>query len=84
MTTESEPWIEGGIYSMPSDDGTHAIVKILKLDPEGVHIRVYSNRYAEIPEALDESALYMARVDDPTESLAGRCESSRRVAADVS
>ena len=43
------PWQEGGLYSTPNEDGTYAVLKILKLDPEGVHLRLYAQALAERP-----------------------------------
>jgi hypothetical protein len=52
--------IEGGLYSTPNDDGTYSVIKILKLDDRGVHVRVYSNSFSAHPDTLEEGALYMA------------------------
>jgi hypothetical protein len=63
-------WIEGGMYSTPQDDGTYTVIKILKLDDQGVHIRMYSNVFESLPASIDESTLYMAGVDrGPDEAL---------------
>lgn len=64
-------WREGGLYASRQDDGTYAIVKILKLDESGVHVRVYSNRFDTIPETLDENELYMAGVDHGSDEQLG-------------
>jgi hypothetical protein len=74
LTTCSTPstrdWIEGGLYSTRNDDGTFGIIKILKLDDQGVHVRVYSNRFDSHPATLDESTLYMTGMDGgPGEGL---------------
>ena len=61
--TPSQDWIEGGIYVIPGDDGTFQALKILKLDDDGVHLRLYSNTYDSIPQSIDTSALYMAGID---------------------
>ena len=65
-----EPWWEGGLYSVKAERGGFAIVKILKVDPAGVHIRLYSNHFAQRPSEIDASALYMAGVArKPNEDL---------------
>jgi hypothetical protein len=51
--------VEGGLYSTPNDDGTFSVIKVLKLDDQGVHVRVYSNRFREQPSSVDEGSLYM-------------------------
>lgn len=62
--------IEGGLYYTPSDKGGYSILKILKIDDQGVHVRIYSNKYIEPPKKIDESTLYMAGRDrKPEESL---------------
>ena len=63
-------YVVGGLYSTPHEDGKYAVIKILKIDPEGVHLRMYSNTFAERPHDVDESKLYMAGVDHkPDEAL---------------
>src|ERR1043166_4949138 len=49
-----------GLYSTPNEDGTYSVIKILKLDDRGVHVRVYSNSFSAHPDTLEEGALYMA------------------------
>jgi hypothetical protein len=45
-------------------------MKILKLDENGVHVRLYSNQYQTPPVKVDESSLFMAGVDHkPNETL---------------
>jgi len=61
---------EGGIYSFKNDNGTYSVLKILKLESAGLHIRVYSNQFDSAPTHVDESTLYMAGVDHkPNETL---------------
>jgi hypothetical protein len=63
-------WKEGGLYYSKNDDGSYMVLKILKIDEQGVHVRLYSNRFASPAKGLDESKLYMAGVDHkPDESL---------------
>jgi hypothetical protein len=62
--------VEGGLYSTPNENGTFSVIKILKLDKNGVHVRMYSNQFPEHPGKIDETKLYMAGVDrKPNESL---------------
>lgn len=63
-------WKEGGLYSVEGEKGGYSIVKILKLDIVGVHIRTYSNRFPQRPTDVDVSKLYMAGIDrKPDEEL---------------
>jgi hypothetical protein len=55
--------VEGGLYSTRGETGAFTVIKILELDDEGVHIRSYSNRFAEHPAQLDETTLYLAGFD---------------------
>ena len=56
----SDAWSVGGIYATHDEDGTFGIVKILKVDERGVHLRVYSNKFNSVPQSVDESSLYRA------------------------
>ncbi len=68
--SRSEQWVEGGLYSMPAEEGGYGVLKILKLDDGGMHVRMYSNRFDKPPAKLDESTLYMAGMDrQPGEAL---------------
>ena len=63
-------WKEGGLYSVEGEKGGYSVVKILKLDASGVHIRAYSNRFPQRPTDVDVSKLYMAGIDrKPDEEL---------------
>lgn len=55
---------------MRNESGRYSVLKILKLDPYGVHVRIYSNQFEQHPSKLDETTLYMAGMDrKPNESL---------------
>jgi len=56
-------WMEGGLYVTPRENGAYVPLKILKVDADGVHVRIYSNVYPEVPARIDESTLYMAGID---------------------
>jgi hypothetical protein len=61
---------EGGLYYTPAENGGYSVLKILKLDEGGVHLRLYSNNFAAPPRTIDEDALYMAGIDrKPGEEL---------------
>ena len=53
-------YVQGGLYSVPGEGGKFTIVKILKVDRDGVHLRMYSNTFDQRPTDVDESKLYMA------------------------
>lgn len=52
--------VEGGLYSMLAEQGGYSVFKVLKRDEGGVHVRLYSNRFSEPPQKIDESTLYLA------------------------
>jgi len=69
-TAPDAEWVEGGLYVTANDDASYSVLKILKVDEGGVHVRLYSNRYPVKPEQIDESELYLAGRDrDPQEEL---------------
>jgi hypothetical protein len=53
---------EGGIYVTQQEDGPYQALKILKIDGHGVHLRLYSNLFADLPTHIDESKLYLAGI----------------------
>ena len=62
--------MEGGLYANQFDDGMYIIIKILKVEEDGVHVRMYSNVYESVPKNIDESTLYLAGMDKrPNERL---------------
>lgn len=68
--TKEPQWKEGALYAVPQEDRTFTVVKILKLDDGGVHVRMYSNVFGSLPSKIDESSLYMAGLDHkPNERL---------------
>lgn len=56
--------VEGGLYYLPNEDGIgYHVIKVLKVDAHGVHLRIYSNIFPDVPHQIDESVLYMAGMD---------------------
>jgi hypothetical protein len=62
-----EKLVEGGFYYTPAEKGGYHVLKILKLDERGVHVRLYSNRFPSPPTRVDENTLYLATVHQPEE-----------------
>ena len=50
---------EGGIYQYSNGNGTYSVIKILKVESGGVHVRLYSNLFDSPPTKIDESKLYL-------------------------
>lgn len=62
--------IEGGLYYTPAEKGGYSVLKILKVDDRGVHVRIYSNHFTAPPKKVDEAALRLAGMDHkPDETL---------------
>jgi hypothetical protein len=62
--------VEGGLYYTPGENGGFSVLKILKLDDGGVHVRLYSNHFTTPPTKIDEGTLYMAGMNrKPGEQL---------------
>lgn len=53
----------GDVYSVRSDDH-YKIVKILVVDQDAVHIRVYKNSFAERPTRVDLATLSLGTIHD--------------------
>lgn len=54
---------------MRNELGSYSVFKILKIEDDGVHVRLYSNVYETPPSDVDVSTLYVAekhrRADEP-------------------
>ncbi len=44
--------VVGGLYATPNENGTYSVLKILKLDENGVHVRLYSNQFPTPPSKV--------------------------------
>ena len=62
---------EGGLYAARNDNGSYSVLKILKTDDVGVHVKIYSNQFPTLPAKVDESALYLAGADHKTNETLG-------------
>lgn len=54
---------EGGYYSI-IDGEEFGIAKVLKLDPEIVHVRIYKQHFSQRPRAIDPSQLTLGSILD--------------------
>lgn len=54
---------EGGYYSV-ADGPCFGIAKILKLEPDKVHIRVYKQRFTSRPRSVDIGQLTLGTIHD--------------------
>jgi hypothetical protein len=61
---------EGGLYAFKADNGSYSIMKLLKVESGGVHVKIYSNQFDSPPTQVDESKLYLAGLNHkPNETL---------------
>jgi hypothetical protein len=54
---------EGGYYSI-MDGNVVGIAKVLKLEPEIVHVRIYKEHFPLRPRSIDPSALTLGTIHD--------------------
>lgn len=54
---------EGAYYSI-IDGETFCIAKVLKLDPEIVHVRIYKEHFQQRPRSIDPAALTLGTIHD--------------------
>ena len=61
---------EGGLYAFKADNGSYSVMKLLKVESGGVHVKIYSNQFDSPPTQVDESKLYLAGLNHkPDETL---------------
>ena len=54
---------EGAYYSIIDGD-TFSIAKVLKLEPEIIHVRIYKQHFQQRPRSIDPSALTLGSIHD--------------------
>ncbi len=54
---------EGAYYSIVHGD-EFSIARVLKLEPEIVHVRIYKQHFAKRPRSIDPEALTLGSIDD--------------------
>jgi hypothetical protein len=69
--TQKRDVVEGGLYYTRNENGSYSVIKVLKVDPKGVHVRAYSNQFADPPSAVDETTLYMVGRDRKSDETLG-------------
>jgi hypothetical protein len=55
---------EGGYYSI-ADGDTFSIAKVLKLEPDIAHVRIYKQHFQQRPRSIDPALLTLGKIDDP-------------------
>lgn len=59
----SSELFEGGYYSI-ADGHTFSIAKILKLESDKVHVRIYKQHFVQRPRAIDIAELSLGTIGD--------------------
>ncbi len=68
----------GGLYSVNDGEGDYGVAKILALDEEAVHLRLYKNKFSSHPSTIDSSTLSLGSTDDPSGFGVGHLPLSRK------
>ena len=64
-SAEPDPVRAGALYSVTSEDGAYfQVVKVLAVDPVGVHIRLYKNRFTTRPATVNFGSLSLGSIRD--------------------
>jgi hypothetical protein len=61
--SESITPVEGGLYIYASE-GRYGILKVLKSQPDSVHVRIYKNKYANVPARIEPGSLELGSIHD--------------------
>jgi hypothetical protein len=59
----SNDWRVGALYSTADGKGQFSVVKILVLEPNAVHVRVYKQRFSSRPTSVDPASLTLGKLD---------------------
>jgi hypothetical protein len=54
----------GALYSIENGDGVFSIVKLLAVDGDGVHVRLYKNKFPLRPLPVDPATLSLGSIYD--------------------
>jgi hypothetical protein len=56
--------VVGGLYGARDSDGSFRVVKVLVMDEAAVHIRMYAERFAELPTKISSSELSLGSINN--------------------
>jgi hypothetical protein len=74
----SDVWRIGGLYSTDDGKGQYSVVKILVLEPDAVHIRIYKQRFSSRPASVDPASLTLGKLGDKDGFSIGHLPLSRQ------
>ncbi len=59
-----EEWHPGGLYSIANGNGKFGVVKILVLEANAVHVRIYKQTFRSRPTSVDPKSLTLGGIND--------------------
>ncbi|MCX5793895.1 MAG: hypothetical protein NTY77_00175 [Elusimicrobia bacterium] len=54
----------GGLYSVQDGQGLYRAAKVVAIDEDGIHLRLFKNNWKRRPKAVDSSSLALGTVYD--------------------
>ena len=57
--------VVGGLYSVNAENGRRGVAKVLAVDQPAVHVRLYRETFATVPNTITESQLTLGTIHDP-------------------
>lgn len=73
MANDNQAIPVGGIYTSKSKDGSWRVMKVLAVDEDAVHVRIYANKFAGQPKDIDPARLTLGSLTDPGGFGIGHC-----------
>jgi hypothetical protein len=80
-THASDDLVAGGLYSTEDGKGQVGVIKILVLEPDAVHVRVYKQKFSSRPVSIDPASLTLGKLGDKDGFSIGHLPLSRRTFA---
>lgn len=65
LPAAAQELVEGGLYVVDNEGVGYRPLKIVKLDAEGVHVRMFSNVYSNVPARIRQDDLLISDRDLP-------------------
>ncbi len=56
--------VAGGLYSVIDDQGHYRTAKVVALDADGIHLRLYKNRWERRPKEVAPNSLALGTIND--------------------
>lgn len=60
LPAAAQELVEGGLYVVDNEGVGYRPLKIVKLDAEGVHVRLFSNVYSKVPAHIRQDELFIS------------------------